>query len=129
MSWKPKFYIVYADSMIQQVAFPEGWAMCTANLPTLLRELLNISTIGSEIKLIWNLEHREIMLEKNGITNDQLDAYIKADCNMLSFTTKGTMRRVVKELKKMGCENFVCVDNYKDMILQQVFYQQNKYFY
>lgn len=129
MSWKPKFFIVYPDELIDQIEWPEGWGYrCVATLPSMLKEVLKVETIGSEIKLIWNDRHRNIMLEKNSISNEQLDDYLRANCSMLSFKAKGTMKRAVKALEKMGATNFVCVNSYRDMVLQQAFYRKNKKF-
>ena len=129
MSWKPRFYIVYPYSLVDQISWPEGWGnKCVANISSMLREVLNVSTIGSEIKLIWNDEHRYIMLEKNSITNKQLDDYIKSNCSMLSFISEGTMKRAVNALKSMGAINFICVNSYREVILQQAFYRHNKSF-
>lgn len=47
---------------------------------------------------------------------------------MLSFISEGTMKRVAMALKNMGGENFICVNSYRDVILQQAFYRHNKKF-
>ena len=129
MSWKPNFYIVFPYSLAYQINWPEDWKyQCVANIPKMLKEVLNVSTIGSEIKLIWNENHRDTMIKKNGITYEQLDDYLKSDCSMLSFISKGTMKRAVKALERMGAVDFVCVSSYRDVILQQAFYRHNKHF-
>ncbi|MBD9179636.1 MAG: hypothetical protein EGP82_10770 [Odoribacter splanchnicus] len=129
MGWNPNFYIVFPYSLAYQINWPEGWGyQCVANLPLMLKEVLNVSTIGSEIKLIWNEDHRDTMIKKNEITYEQLDDYLKSDCSMLSFLSEGTMKRAVKALKRMGAVNFVCVSSYRDVILQQAYYRHNKNF-
>lgn len=128
MSWKPNFYIVFPYSLAYQINWPEDWKyQCVANIPAMLKEVLNVS-IGSEIKLIWNEEHRDAMIKKYDITYEQLDDYLKSGCSMLSFISEGTMKRAVKALKQMGAMNFVCVSSYRDVILQQAFYRHNNHF-
>ena len=123
--WKPKFYIVFPYSLTSQIEWPKEWGnTCVANMPAMLREVLKIKTIGSEIKLIWNYQHRQLILQKNCITNEQLDFYLKSDCSILSFLSIRTRKRAVKALKEMGGEGFICVDNYRDVIIQQAIYKQ-----
>lgn len=129
MSWKPNFYIVFPYELAYQINWPEDWKyQCVDNIPKMLKEVLHVGTIGSEIKMIWNEHHREVMLEKNNITDEQLEDYLHADCSMLSFLSPGTMNRAVKALEKMGATNFICVNSYRDVILQQAFYRHNKKF-
>lgn len=53
MGWNPNFYIVFPYSLAYQIKWPEGWGYkCVDNIPLMLKEVLNVSTIGSEIKLI-----------------------------------------------------------------------------
>ena len=53
MNWKPKFFIVYPDNMIHQIKWSDNWRVhCVSNLPEMLKEILNVSTIGSELKLM-----------------------------------------------------------------------------
>ena len=129
MKWKPKFFIVYPDKMIHQIKWPGNWAShSVSNLPEMLREFLNVSSIGSEMKLIWNQNHRWQVIEQNNITAQDLDDYLKADCSMLSFSAKGTMNKTAKLLIQLGADNIICVDTYRDMILQQAFYKKNNEF-
>lgn len=94
----------------------------------MLREILNVSTIGGEWKLIWNNNHRRQVIKQNNISSQDLDDYLKADCSMLSFSAKGTMTKTAKLLIELGADNIICVDNYRDMMLQQAFYKKNKKF-
>lgn len=129
MKWKPKFFIVYPDKMIHQIKWTANWRNHTvSNLPGMLREILNVSTISTEFKLIWNNNHRWQVIEQNNISSSQLDDYLKADCSMLSFSAKGTMNKTAKLLIELGADNIICVDNYRDMMLQQAFYKKNKKF-
>lgn len=131
MNSKPKFFIVYPYDMIDQIAWPEGCDYrCDANLPSMLEDVLEIKddSIGSEVKLIWNSSHRREMLVKNNITYDQLEDYLHSSCSMLSFGDKDLRKKVVETLKKLGAIDFICVDSYRDMILQQAFYKENKKF-
>jgi hypothetical protein len=129
MKWKPKFFIVYPDKMIHQIKWTDNWRNHTvSNLPEMLREILNVSTIGTEWKLIWNNHHKWQVIEQNNITALDLDDYLKADCSMLSFSTKGTMNKTAKLLIELGADNIICVENYRDMMLQQAYYKNNKKF-
>jgi nucleoid-associated protein YejK len=129
MKWKPKFFIVYPDKMIHQIKWTDNWGChSVSNLPEMLREILNVSTIGTEWKLIWNNNHRWQVIEQNNIFSQELDDYLKADCSMLSFSAKGTMNKTAKLLIELGADNIICVDNYRDMILQQAFFKNNKNF-
>ena len=129
MKWKPKFFIVYPDKMIHQIKWTDNWGChSVSNLPEMLQEILNVSTIGSEMKLIWNNNHRWQVIEQNNISSQELDDYLKADCSMLSFSVKGTMNKTSKLLIELGADNIICVESYRDMMLQQAFYKNNKKF-
>lgn len=125
--WKPKFYIIYPRKMIEQLQKPESWGyLCPGNLSEALQELLNVKSIGSELKLIWNHQHRWKVIEDNKIEPADLDDYLKADCSLISFKTKFLMKRAIKKLREMGMiEDVVCVGNYRDVILQQAYYKRN----
>ncbi|MCD8178067.1 MAG: hypothetical protein LUE98_11845 [Tannerellaceae bacterium] len=128
-SWNPKFYIVYPRSLVDQLEWPEGCAYrCSANLSLMLEHVLNTKSIGSEIKLIWNYEHRKIIMERNNVTSEDIDNYVKADTNMLSFLSERTMKRAGKALSAMGGKNFIYVNSYRDVILQQAYYYKHKQF-
>lgn len=106
-SWKPKFYIVYPRIMVDQIEWPEGCDYrCVANLASMLGDKLNCKSIGAEIKLIWNYEHRKVIMDKNNVTSEEIDDYVRADCNMLSFLSERTRARAVKFLTKIGGEEF-----------------------
>ncbi|WP_250716472.1 hypothetical protein [Bacteroides fragilis] len=115
--------------MVDQIEWPKGCDYCcVANLASMLQDKLNCKSIGAEIKLIWNYEHREIIMEKNNVTSEEIDDYVKADCNMLSFSSERTRKRAVEFLTKIGGKNFICVNSYRDVILQQAFFNKNKTF-
>ena len=129
MSFKPKYFILFPYIMIENMTWPDNCDYrCAANLPSMLRQKLNVKTIGGEIKLIWNDEHRNIILKKNNITNEQLNDYIKSNSCMLSFLSNMTRKRVMKYMDKLNAIGYVCVENYRDVLLYQAFYQNNKKF-
>lgn len=127
--WKPKFYIVYPMAMIDHIHWPEGAPYrCAANLTGMLKFVLNTGAIGAEIKLIWNWKHREIIMEKNNVSSEDIDNYVKANSCMLSFLSERTRDRAAKILKDFGGVGFIYVNSYRDVILQQAFYFKNKEF-
>ncbi|MDH6358953.1 hypothetical protein [Parabacteroides sp. PF5-9] len=128
-SWKPKYYIVYPMLLVDQIEWPEGCAYrCAANLPSMLKQLLNTKSIGAEIKLIWNDNHRRIIMEKNNVTSEDIDNYVRADCCMLSFLSERTRKRAAKLLTELGGKGFIYVNSYGDLILQQAYHYKNKRF-
>jgi hypothetical protein len=129
MKWKPKYFIVYPNVMNDNLKWPENWGnTCRANLAAMLRQVLNTKSVGSEIKLIWNDQHRYTVLKDNQVNYSQLDNYLKAECGMLSFLSQTTRKRADKALRQMGGEGFVYVDNYRDVILYQAHFRINKKF-
>lgn len=127
--WMPKFYIVYPMPMVDQIQWPEDAPYrCAANLPGMLKLVLNTGAIGAEIKLIWNWNHRRIIMEKNDVTSDDIDNYVKANCCMLSFLSEQTRDRAAKVLRGFGGKNFIYADSYRDVILQQAYFFKNKAF-
>lgn len=119
--WCPKYYIVYPYKMINELDKPDGWGyLCAGNLSEALQEVLNVKSIGSEIKLIWNNQHRWKLIDDYQLEPDDLDCYLKSNCSLLSFKTEYLMKRCAKQLRKMGATcDIVLVDNYRDVILQQ----------
>lgn len=129
MRFKPKYYIVHLYSLSDEITWPEGWGnRCPANLIYLLREQLKNEKIGGEIKCIWNDSHRMEILRKYEITYEQLDNYLKADCTIISFQSKGTRKRALKFLENHGAKSFICVDNYRDVLTTQAYYSLNNKF-
>lgn len=123
--WNPKYFIVYPRQMINELEKPEGWGYLSAgNLSVALKEVLNAKSIGSEIKLIWNNQHYWQLIKDYELEPQELDDYIKSDCSLLSFKSEFLMKRVVKQLNKMGAKTtFICINNYRDVILQQAHYK------
>lgn len=121
MKWNPKYYIVYPRKMIYELKKPDGWGyLCSGDLPEALQLLLNTKAIGGEMKLIWNEQHRWNVIRDNKIEYNDLEDYIKSDCSMISFKTEFMMNRALKKLKEMGSKSeVICVDNYRDVILNQ----------
>ena len=129
MSFKPKYYIIFPYRMIDEMEWPKGCDYrCPANLPSMLRDQLNVQTIGGEIKLIWNDTHRYEILKKNSITNEQLNDYLMSNSCIVSFISNGTRQRALKCLDKLGAKGYVCVDNYREVLTYQAFYKNNKKF-
>lgn len=105
MNFKSNFFILYDNSINKQIKWPEQWGnTCMANLAPMLREVLNTTAIGSEIK------------------------YIKANCGSLHFQSKGTRKRALIALQNMGATNLICVDNYRDVLIYQAYFHNNKTF-
>lgn len=127
MNWDPQYYIVYPTSMVEQIKWPEDWEN-TCNLPAMLREILNDEHIGSEFKMIWNNKHREEIISEYNVTAQQLEDYKMARCNILTFQLERTMLQATEVLKRMGAKKFICVDNYRDVILQQAYYRNSHNF-
>lgn len=127
MSWKPKYFIIYPYKMINELTKPENYGyLCAGNLSEALRDTLNVKSIGSEIKLIWNNQHRWQLLKDYELDGNDLDDYIKSECSILSFKSQFLMKRAIKQLKIMGAKsNMMCVDNYRDVIIEQAHYKRN----
>src|SRR5687768_6049146 len=106
MNWKAKFYLIYPRKLVNEIKWPAEWGhQCSGNLADMLQEVLKIkSGIGSEIKLIWNDEHRRQLIKDYDITYRDLEDYIGADCSLLSFKSESLMNKTVKRLKEMGAE-------------------------
>ncbi len=129
MSWKPKYFIVYPHKSVDNLRWEcTTHYACMAHIPNMLRELLGVSTVGREIKLIWNFQHQSEMKDKYNISYQQLEDYIKSNCSMLSFTAKGTRKRAIKELKRLGAKELCLADSYRDMMLMQAFYRNHQSF-
>ena len=99
MSWKPKYFIIYPYKMINELTKPENYGyLCAGNLSEALRDTLNVKSIGSEIKLIWNNQHRWQLLKDYELDGNDLDDYIKSECSILSFKSQFLMKRTIKQL-------------------------------
>ncbi|WP_435624487.1 hypothetical protein [Flagellimonas sp.] len=96
-----------------------------AHIPNMLHELLNVKSISGELKLIWNDWHERELVKKYDVTYKQLEHYVKADSGMLSFSSERTRDRAIRELKRLGADEFYLVDNYRDVILSQAHYYEN----
>ncbi len=129
MKRKSKFFIVFPRKLVNEITWPDAWGyQCAGSLPDMLRDVLKVKSIGSEFKVIWNEQHRWSLVKDLDITIKDLEDYLKADCSMLSFVSERTMKLAAKELTDRGSSDFICVDNYRDVIMQQAFYRQNKSF-
>lgn len=117
---KSKFFILYEHGMELEISWPEGWGnTCRANLSSMLGEVLNVNTISIEIKGILNgLHHRE-MVNKYDVTYEDVEDYVKSSTGSIHFQSAGTRKRAAKSLMKMGAENLVFVNSYRDLILYQ----------
>lgn len=127
MSWKPKFYIIYPLKMIDEIRNPDASEyLCAGNLSETLQEVLNVKAIGSEIKLIWNNQHRWQIIKDYDLQPEDLDDYIKSNCSILSFKTEYVMKRAYRILHLMGAKSKIkCVENYRDVILNQANFKRN----
>lgn len=117
---KSKFFILYEHGMELEISWPEGWGnTCRANLSSMLREVLNVNTISIEIKGILNgLHHRE-MVNKHDVTYEDVEHYVKSKTGSIHFSSKGTRKRAITALTKMGARQLIEVDSYRDLILYQ----------
>mgnify|MGYP000666069510 CR=1 FL=1 len=126
MGFKSKYHIIFPNEMVYKMDWPEGCDYCCpANVPSMLRDKLNVQTIAGEIKLIWNHEHRMEILKDNNITDEQLDDFLKADCSNIHFAAEGTRKRALKYLDKIGATGYVCADSYRDVLLFQAHFENN----
>lgn len=126
MSFKSNYFILYKHGMEDKIQWPEGWGnTCRGNIAPMLQEVLNNNAIGSELKLIWNLNHEMDVRRKHDLTHDQLHDYIKADIGCLHFQSKGTRKRAAKALERMGANDLVFVDNYRDVIVFQAHFRNH----
>lgn len=126
-NWKAKYFIVYPHKSFDDLKWEcTTHYACRAHVPNMLQEILNVSTVGGEIKLIWNHHHEREMIERFNITYEELDDYIKSDCSMISFSSKRTRKRALKELKRLGAKEMCTADGYKDMMLIQAHYRKNR---
>jgi|SRR5690606_17279691 len=129
MSFKPQFFIVYPYSSVDNLQWEcTTHYRCMAHIPNMLQELLNVKTIGSEIKLIWNEQHRRQVLKDNDLTYQQLEDYLKSGCSMISFSAKGTRQKAYNEMKRLGAKEMFFADSYRDMVIAQANYRRFKEF-
>lgn len=123
---KSNYFIVYPHKIIGELTPPEGWScLYPGILPDALRDVMKVKSIGSEFKMIINERHRWSIIEDYDITSDDLDKYLSSDCSLLFFSTENLRNRALKQLQKMGLRSDVaCVDNYRDVLLQQATYSR-----
>ncbi len=120
MKFKPKFFIVIPHSSINNLVWEcTTHYPCMAHIPHMLRELLNVKTIGREIKWIVNQEHRLSVMKKYNVSWEDIDDYLRADASMISFSAKRTRDRAIKELKRLDIGKIYACDSYRDMLLKQ----------
>lgn len=125
MNWKRKFFLVYPRKIVNEITWPSDWGnQCSGNLSEMIREQLNVKRgVGSEIKLIWNDDHRRQLIRDYNISSSDIDDYIKADCTLLTFRSERLMTRALKLLSKMGATSDPCqTTEYRDVIVQQAEY-------
>ena len=117
---KSKHYILYEHGMELLINWPDGWGnTCRANIPSMLKEVLNVKSISTEIKgILGSWHHREIVTN-NEVTYQDVEDYVKSSTSSIHFQSPGTRKRAVKALMKMGAESLVLVDSYRDLILYQ----------
>jgi len=128
--WIPAYYIVYKDELAYMIAWPNDCSYrCVANLANMLKTVIK-KRIGSEMKFIWNDYHRNEIISKNNVTSEDIDNYVRSNTAMLSFMSSDVREKAVKGLIKLGANpnDFICVDSYRDVILQQSYYYKHKEF-
>jgi hypothetical protein len=123
---KSNFFIVYPRKVIDELIPPEGWScLYPGILADALRDAMKVKAMGTEMKIIWNEQHRWSIIKDYDITYEDLEAYLKADCSLLFFQTESLRNRTLKQLQKMGLKSDVAsVDNYRDVLLQQATYHR-----
>lgn len=125
---RKKYYIVYPYKMCAQVVVPSPWGSFPAALTGLLKELTGAKYLGSEIKWIVNYDHRKSLIEDHNVTSEDLDDYLKSNCHIFTFTNKLHRKKAIKELLKIKASNFISVDTYRDVLLNQANYARNETF-
>ncbi|UOX35295.1 hypothetical protein LXD69_07190 [Flavobacterium sediminilitoris] len=130
MSWNPKFFIIYPRKIIAEIEKCSTEYLCAGNLSDKLKEVLNVKSIGSELKIIWNNNHKWQLIKDYDLEIIDLEDYVKSDCSILTFKTEFLMKKSVKALRKLGVKSeMICTDNYRDVIIQQAFYKRNGVFF
>ncbi len=120
MSFKRNFFLVIPRPSVDNLIWEcTTHYKCIGNIPDMLRELLNVKTIGSEIKWVVNTEHRLNIMRKHNVSWDDIDNYLQADAFMLAFSAKRTRDRAIKELKRLKAGEMYLCDSYRDMLLKQ----------
>ena len=129
MSFKPKYYIVYPHKSVNDLKWEcTTHYRCMAHIPIMLQELLNVKTIGSELKWIIDSSHRWELMQDYNVTSEDLENYVKSNCSIISFAAKGTRKRALQEMKRLGATEMHLADSYRDVILSQANYRVNKTF-
>ena len=129
MRFKSNFHLVFPYKTVDQITWPDGWGhQCAGNMAAMLCEVLKVKSIGSEWKCILSERHRWQVIRDYNITYQEMEDYLKSDCYMLFFSSENILKRTIKALKKMGAENLISTDNYRDMLLQQAYYNRNNKF-
>ena len=129
MTFKSKYYIVFPRKMVEEIEWPEGWGnQCAGNVAEMLRDHLEIKRIAGELKWFISESHRWEVIRDHNITYQDTENYIKSDCSTLHFNSKIAMKKAETALKKMGAKKLVCVDSYREVILQQAYYQLYRQF-
>jgi hypothetical protein len=122
------YYIIISYKEIEKLTWSSGRNVCPANLAYLLREELNDSSIDTELSLIWNDEHRQIILKKYEVDYFTLEDYTKSSSKMLSFQSDENRQKAIEYLKAKGVENIYSCNSYRDMIIAKAhFYNNNKF--
>lgn len=129
MAFKPKYYIVYPYKSVENLKWEcTTHYACMAHIPIMLKELLNVKTIGSEIKWIIDSRHKQELIEDYNVTSEDLENYVKSSCSIITFKSKGTRKRALKEMKRLGATEMYLADSYREVILSQAHYRLHKNF-
>lgn len=129
MSWKPKYYIVYSHATVENLRWEcDTHYRCMGHICYMLQGLLNVKTIGSEIKWILGGWHEAQLVKDHGVTYQEISDYVKSRCCMLSFTAKGTRKRALAEMQRLGAKEMYLADSYGDMMKAQAHYKNHNKF-
>ena len=126
---KNKFYIVYDYEMTNEINMPSPWGSFPHAITSFLKEELKVGNIGSEITWIIDYNHRSYLINTYNVSDKNIDDYLKSSCHIFSFYSKGTRKRAIKLLEKMGCTKFTIADNYRDVIIKQAYFFNKNEFY
>lgn len=103
---------------------------CPGNLSEMLCRVFKTERIGSEIKCLLNDKHIRDLINDHKVTYEDLSNYRDAKCSMIYFQSSMLRRRAELLLDKLGKPaEYVSVDDYRDVILQQANYFKTNSFY
>lgn len=124
MGFKSKYYIVFPRKMVEEIKWPQGWGhLCAGNVAEMLRELLGIARIAGEIKFLVSESEKWKISSDYNVSYEDIEHFLNSPCSTLHFNSKIAMKKAETTLKKMGATKLICVDSYREVILQQGYYK------